>query len=76
MKRTVLILGISLLIGIGLSILYVQVIALDETTSYDGFQAPPDALQGSITYMDGVVLWQSRTATEATELSDRLTPIQ
>ena len=26
--------------------------------------------------MDGVVLWQSRTATEATELSDRSTPIQ
>ena len=75
MKRTVLILGISLLIGIGISVIYIQVIALDETTSYDGSQAPPDALQGSITYMDGVVLWQSRTATEAAELSGS-TPIQ
>ncbi len=76
MKRTVLIFGISLLIGIGISVLYIQVIALsDNKASYDGSRAPPNALQGSITYIDGEVLWQSRTATEAAELGGS-TPIQ
>jgi hypothetical protein len=78
MKRILLILGLSFLIGAGLSILYVQVVPLtDDTTlysesdqvkSYDSSQAPPEALQGSVTYMDGEVMWQSRSATEAATL--------
>lgn len=65
MKSTFFILGISLLIGIGLSVLSIQV---DETTLYDGSKAPPDALQGSVSYLDGKVMWQSRVATEAAKL--------
>lgn len=85
MKSIIFIFGISLLIGIGLSILYVQVIALadnkasystqDTIESYDESKAPPDALQGSIIYMEGEVMWLSRVATEAAKLS-RPTSVQ
>jgi len=84
MKRSTLIIGISVAIGIGLSFLYVQIITLpdknpsqkeQDTITYDPDLAPPKSLQGSIIYMDGDVKWQSRTATESAKL-DASTSIQ